>query len=50
MIGGYNEVTLKPSPWILQKQLTIRGSWVFSADEGRQVGVIPATNFLGTGG
>jgi threonine dehydrogenase-like Zn-dependent dehydrogenase len=36
-IGGYNEVTIKPSPWILQKQLTIRGSWVFSADEGRQL-------------
>ena len=32
-IGGYGEVLLKPSPWILQKQLTIRGSWTFSVEE-----------------
>lgn len=37
MIGGYGEVTLQISPWVIQKQLTLRGSWTFSADEGRQL-------------
>lgn len=26
-IGGYNDVTLQVSPWVIQKQLTIKGSW-----------------------
>lgn len=25
--GGYNNVTLDVSPWVIQKQLTIKGSW-----------------------
>lgn len=25
--GGYNDVTLQVSPWVIQKQLTIKGSW-----------------------
>lgn len=37
MIGGYGEVTLQVSPWVIQKQLTIRGSWTFSANEGKQL-------------
>lgn len=36
-IGGYGEVLLKPSPWILQKQLTLRGSWTFSVNEMQQL-------------
>jgi hypothetical protein len=27
VIGGYNDVTLQVSPWVIQKQLTIKGSW-----------------------
>ncbi|KAK8853511.1 hypothetical protein IAR55_004218 [Kwoniella newhampshirensis] len=32
-LGGYNDVTLQVSPWVIQKQLTIRGSWTCSVTE-----------------
>lgn len=32
-IGGYGQVTLDCSPWVLQKQLTLKGSWTCSVSE-----------------